>query len=417
MKRDRASIYLRFAAVFTLLGVLGVGAVVYVLVHERFTLPFANVYSIRAEFTAADGVLAGTGQPVLVAGVKVGQITGLRLVDGTAMATLQINRSQVPRVYANATAVLAPVSPLDDMSIDLDPGASPAPTLTQPIGIGNTTSPLNSEALLGSLDSDTRDYLSSLLTAAGEGLGNRGANLRRALIALGPTTQQLGEISQALAARRTELAHFVHNLGVVSYASAQDGQIPAAISAGNETLQAITSQDAALRQTLAELPGTMDEARSTLAAAKPFAQELGPTLTALTPAVEQLPATLRDADTFARKAVPVFRDVLRPTIHASIPYVRMLAPATVDLARATPYIIGDLQSLNYFLNELDYEPSNGDQSLLFWMLWAFHDANSVASTADANGTIGRGLYFINCQGLEASEQLQSTFNLVDLCPK
>ena len=419
MSRDRAGTYLRFLAVFAVLGVLGIGAVIYILVQERFTLPFQNLYSIRAQFSAADGVLAGTGQPVLVAGVKVGAVSQIGLHDGNAIATLQLDRDQVPHVYADATVTLVPVSPLGDMSVELSPGAPPARRLSPstPIAVGQTASPLNSSALDASFDTDTRDYLTALLSSLGEGVGDRGPDLRRALIALGPTVNQLGQISRSLADRRTELAQFVHNLGLIAHAASQDGQIPAAITAGNETLQAITSQDHALRQTLIQLPGTMNLARTTLTAVRPFAQELGPSLAALTPAVRRLPATLHATERFSRAAVPVIRHELRPLVSHAIPYLGIVSHAMVDLRRATPDIIGGLQSFNYLLNELDYVPGGGDEGFLFWIIWALHDTNSVVSTADANGTIGRGLFLVNCDGLQQSKQLQSTFALTALCPK
>jgi phospholipid/cholesterol/gamma-HCH transport system substrate-binding protein len=419
MRRDATSVYIRFLSIFAVLGVIGIGAVVYILVHERLTLPFQSVYDVRAEFSAADGVLAGTGQPVLVAGVNVGQITGVSLRGGNATATMQLNRGQVPHVYADATATLVPITPLGDMSVELAPGSPPARLLASgtPIGTGQTASPVNASELLDHLDSDTRDYLTALLSSLAQGLGNHGADLRRLLVALGPTTDQLGAISRSLAARRTELAQFVHNLGLLAHASAQDGQIPSAIEAGNRTLAGITSQDGALRQTLAGLPVTLNLARSTLTTVKPFATGLAPALKALSPAVVHLPATLRDTAKFARVATPALRTTIRPLVRHAVPYFAKLSPGITALNRGTPNLTGFSQTFNYALNELGYVPGNGDEGFLFWIPWAFHNTLSEGSTADANGTIARGMYLFNCNGLQEDKQLQSLFDLVKLCPK
>ena len=68
------------------------------LIHQRVSLPFQNVYPVSVEFADASGIGTGEGEPVNVAGVKVGQVTGVRLADGRARVTLQIERHLVPRV-------------------------------------------------------------------------------------------------------------------------------------------------------------------------------------------------------------------------------------------------------------------------------------------------------------------------------
>lgn len=419
MKRDRTSTYVRFLAIFSVLGVLGIGAVVYILIHERFALPFQNVYNVRAEFSAADGIVAGTGQPVLVAGVHVGQITGIGVSGGNAIATLQLNRSQVPRIYANATATVVPITPLGDMSIDLAPGGPPSAPLPAgtPIGVGQTSSPVNISELLANLDTDTRDYLATLLTSLAQGVGPRGADLRRTLLALGPTIGQVGQISRSLAARRTELAQFVHNLGLIARAASEDGQIPTLISAGNTTLEAITSQDQALRQSLVELPGTLNLAKTTLTALRPFAGLLGPTLTALTPAVRRLPTVLADTQRFSQLAIPALRNTIRPLVRRAIPFFATMAPAIEDLNRATPNMLGFVQSFNYLLNELGYVPGGGDEGFLFWLVWTFHNLDSVLSSGDANGTVGRAVIVQNCNGVQDSSAFPDLSRLIGLCPK
>src|SRR4051794_5144696 len=82
LMRTRASAYLQFLAVFAVLGTLGIAGAVYVVVNQRVRLPLESAYTVKAEFSEADGVIAGLGQPVNVAGVKVGQVTGVDAVDG-----------------------------------------------------------------------------------------------------------------------------------------------------------------------------------------------------------------------------------------------------------------------------------------------------------------------------------------------
>ena len=120
--RAKAAIYRRFAVVIALLGTLGIAGYAVVLVHQRAQLPFANVYTLRAAFTAANGVDGGVGQPVTVVGVQVGQVTGVTLRDGRAVVDMQIHRDKLPHVFADAEAALTPVTPLGDLEIQLSPG-------------------------------------------------------------------------------------------------------------------------------------------------------------------------------------------------------------------------------------------------------------------------------------------------------
>jgi phospholipid/cholesterol/gamma-HCH transport system substrate-binding protein len=421
--RSKTAIYARFLTMFAILGTLGCAGFIYVLIHQRFTLPLVGgrVYTINAQFSAADGVVSGIGQPVDVVGVPVGQITGVKAEDGAALVTMQLQRSKVPRVYANATATLAPVTPLGDLRIDLDPGRAPARALSagSTISLAETNVPVSASDLTSTLDVDTRDYLSALLAALAQGTDGRGPDLRRTLLALGPTTQQVGEITRQLAQRRAALARFVHDLALVTRAATQDGQLASVVSAGDQTLHALAEQDQPLRHAIAQLPATLQVTQSTLAQLRPFSDQLGPTLTSLLPAVHRLPETLRVLGPFADTGTRVFATDLRPLVIAAQPLVHDAAPAVLDLNVATPPLTGAAQSLNYLLNELAYNPNNVvngslDEGFLFWLDWFGHNINSVVSTGDANGAVLRTSGLANCgflQGIAALKPILATANL------
>ena len=123
--KSGASTYLRFLAFFCVLGGLGLGATVWELIHQRVSLPFQNVYPVSVEFADASSIGTGEGEPVNVAGVKVGQVTGGRLADGRARVTLQIERHLVP---ASVERIGRPGinNSTKDMQIALDRGRPPA---------------------------------------------------------------------------------------------------------------------------------------------------------------------------------------------------------------------------------------------------------------------------------------------------
>jgi phospholipid/cholesterol/gamma-HCH transport system substrate-binding protein len=416
----RARIYVRFLVVFAVIGGLGIAASIYTLVHERFELPFQSTYTVRAQFTAADGVISGLGQPVNVVGVKVGQVTGAALKDGVALVTMQIDRHQLKHIYADASAVLSPITPLDDMQINLSPGSARSGVLRNDgvIGVGSTTAPVQLSDLLSTLDADTRDYLSSLISSVGQGADGTGPAMHRVLNALGPTAYDTTQVSKALAARRTELARLVHNLAIVTRAASQDHQLAALVKAGDQTLHTLAQEQAPLRSSIAQLPATLSTARATLQDLEPFASQLGPTLTALSPAVKRLPATLRSIKPLATEGVHALRDQIRPLIDAAQPLVSALKPAVRSLNSSVPELSQSFQALDYFTNELTYNPNQGsNQGFMFWLAWFVHNFNSVVSVADANGGIGRASPLVTCDGLQDIPVLSKLLNLGGICPQ
>jgi phospholipid/cholesterol/gamma-HCH transport system substrate-binding protein len=415
----RRRVYLRFFIVFMLLGGIGLAASVYLLIEERAPLPFQDVYTVKAEFSAADGVVSGLGQPVNVVGVKVGQVVGAQLVDGRALVTLEIQRHQLPRLYQNATAVLEPITPLNDMQINLTPGAPPAAPLApgDTITVGQTNAPVPLSDLLSTLDGDTRTFFTSLIASLDQGTAGRGPDMRRVLLALGPTTAQAGRITRAVSQRRVALARLVHNVAVVTRAASRDSQLASLVVAGNQTLQALAREDVPLRQAIAKLPATLDVARSTLVSLEPFAQKLGPTVSALLPAVRRLPATFSALRPFAHAGTAAVSGEIRPLVREAQPLVSELAPTVTTLSGATPHLSRSFEILTYLANELAYNPGGKNQGFLFWTAWAFHNFNSVISVGDAHGGIGRAQVMANCYGAQQLAAVQKTLGILGLCPK
>src|SRR4051794_27440691 len=99
-----------FAAVIVLaLIALGVGG--YILSNQRFYLPKgvplvgSDFVDYKAEFTTAQSIPRGRGQPVSVAGVPVGEISKVQLENGVAVVTMKIRHKYTP-LYKDASALL-----------------------------------------------------------------------------------------------------------------------------------------------------------------------------------------------------------------------------------------------------------------------------------------------------------------------
>lgn len=399
--RRQIRLYAPIAA--TILGLVALAALVggYVLVHQRLTFPWQDRYTIQAAFETAQAVSPGQGQQVTVAGVQVGEISGVRLKDGRAIVSMSIDAHKLPAVYADAHMLLRPRTQLQDMTVEVDPGDPSAPRLRpgDVLSVAGTQPNVNLDQVLAELDSDTRNYLQILLDAGGRGLAHRGLDLRRLLGASRPALASVHRLNAALAARHAELGRLVHNLQLLSVQVAgHDAALGRLIATSDQTFATFGSQEAALRASLQRLPGTLQSAGATLADLRPFAAAAQPALSALVPTARKLaPAVtalrplftegtrpLTQLDAFSRRAAPVAAD---------------LAPATADLNATTPSLIGAFQVLGRVANELAYVPPAPDHGYLFWLAWFAHNSNSFLSTQDAHGASWRGEVMLSCSDL------------------
>jgi phospholipid/cholesterol/gamma-HCH transport system substrate-binding protein len=191
----------------------------------------------------------------------------------------------------------------------------------------------------------------------------------------------------------------VHNLAGVTRAASQDKRLGDLVIAANVTLRALAEQDVPLRSAISKLPGTLDTTKSTLINAATFADKLTPTTRALLPAVRRLPAALSAFKPFADEGTNVVGSRLRPFVREALPLVRNLGPAVTQLNAVMPDVTTVLQVSTGLVNTLAYNAPGDDEGFLFWTSWFAHNWNSLFSSTDAHGGIGRAMVMANCQQL------------------
>jgi phospholipid/cholesterol/gamma-HCH transport system substrate-binding protein len=415
--------YGRFVAAIVVFAAISAVCGAYIVTQQRLRTPLEDRYEVRVELPTSQSLTSGQNQAVNVAGVRVGDVVSTRLREGRALVTLSIERDRLPRVHADARVALRPNTPLKDMQIELYPGRAPAPRLGEDdvLPVSRATVPVDSDELTAALDADTRAYFRALVAASERGLRGRGGDLRLALRALGPTTEQLRDLGAALSARRRELARLVHNLSLLTRATAEkDRQLATVVESGATTLRAIAGQDAALRESVALLPGTLSAARSSLHRATALADETGPALSALMPTARRLPRALRAADPLLTRAEPFLRTQVRPLVREGGPLVADLVPTIDNLEVLSPHLRTAFSVFDYVANELAHNPAGKEEGYLFWLAWFAHNANSALSTQDAHGPVIRGLTLFSCSSVasqpEAGAFLQALTGVSPACP-
>jgi len=403
-----------FVAIIALFVVAAI-VVVIILGNQRVTLPGwvpvvgKDFYEFSGEFTTAQAVTPGQGQSVNVAGVKVGEIDSVVLVDGRAVIGMKVDDPDVT-VHRDATLLLRPKTGLKDMTVELDPGSDGAPALPEDgtIPISQTLPDVNLDEVLSALDSDTRTYLQLLLGGAGDGLRGRGADLGDTIRTIEPTAAKLRRINEGLAARRRNVARSIHNFSLVAQELGdKDDQLARFVTDSNAVLRILGDQEASIRATLRVLPAALRDTQDALGDTRDFADELGPALQRLRPAARELGPALRDVRPFLQDSTPILRDSVRPLVRAARPLVNELEPALRDLDAAQPDLLASFRVLNSALDALAYNPSGpAEEGYLFWLSWLNHLSASLFSTQDAHGPVRRGLIVANCEALSILDTLR-----------
>jgi phospholipid/cholesterol/gamma-HCH transport system substrate-binding protein len=416
------------------IALVAITVAVIILSNQRLHLPSwvplvgQSFYTVNADFSTAQAVVPGQGQTVNIAGVPIGEVSSVELHNGVARIKMSLKEKYKHRVYNDATMLLRPKTGLKDMTVEMDPGHPSAGHLKQNgvIPVDQTAPDVNVDEVLAPLDADTRAYLVTLLNAGGQAFSNKNysADLRQTFKRFEPTTTALAKIEGELAKRRENIAHVIHNFSALTQAVGQkDTQLAALVNSSNANFRALASQDANIRATLRQLPGSLRIASNTLGKANRFAAALGPTLQHLRPTARALAPALQQTRPFLRETTPVIQHQLRAFARDVRPTVRQLRVAAQNLAPVTPHLTSTFKVLNAFLNELAYNPPGPEEGYLFWNSWLAHNGASVFSTQDANGPIRRGLVMASCSSLALLEQVTASnpalavlFNLLGAPP-
>jgi phospholipid/cholesterol/gamma-HCH transport system substrate-binding protein len=387
-----------FTAIVTLIVIAAlVGG--YILSQEGLKLPSwfpllgKSYYTVNAEFSTAQAITPGQGQAVTIAGVKIGVISGVRLSNGVALVSMNIDKGDAP-IYRDATMLLRPKSQLKDMTVEVNKGTPAAGALPNggTLPVSQTAPDANLDELLASLDADTRSYLQVLIGSAGHGLGGQGLALSAGLRRFDPTTRDFELISRALVSRRVSIARVTHNLALlVAAIGTKDNELANLVRASNAVFGTFAQENANVSATVAKLPGALGQINTSLGKLATTAQLANSALGGLRPTARALgPAALAGQHLF-KTTTPVIQNQISPFVRAAQPTLAPLVPAAQSLSSATPNLSTAFGVLNTFFNELAYNTGSSTKpGYLFYLPWANHNINSALSVGDASGALLRG---------------------------
>ncbi len=267
--------------------------------------PFAHPFHFTAYFKNANNLQRKS--PVRIAGVEVGVVKNVAPVDpktGVAKVTMEITDKGLP-LHTDAQIKVRPRIFLEGNEfVDIQPGTPEAPILKNggSIPATQTAAPVQFEAVLRTLQSDTRTDLQTLLEQFSTGLGGGGAEAFNRSIKFWKPAYQYSSLANdaTLGTEPHDLSKLVRAQGQVFHSlSADEAALGGLVTNLNRTFAAFASQDQNLRAAIPALDNV---------------EKVG------YPALASLNDALPSLRQFARTALPATRSSL-PTIKASLPFV------------------------------------------------------------------------------------------------
>jgi phospholipid/cholesterol/gamma-HCH transport system substrate-binding protein len=400
--------HLRDFIAIALLLVVSLVAAYVIVQNQRLRIPLLEdkPFELKAEFQTAQAVVAGQGQTLRVAGVKIGDVEDVSLDNGVAVVTFGVDRDFLP-VYNDATILMRPQTGLKDMFFEMDPGTKKSGEIDDggTVALQNTAPDVNLDDLLASLDSDTQAYLRLLLVGAGKGLDGRDKDLGKVLGSLGPLTKDLDRINSKVAERKDNLRRLITNFNLLTKeVGKSEDSLTSLVRFSNTAVGAIAEQDPSVQRAIQELPGTLQQSTKTLNHVAAFADQLGPAFNDLRPFARNLDEVNASTKKLALKTTPVIQNQIRPFVQSARAPVRDLGPAAADLAKATPRLTVVAKEINRLGNMAAYNPNGAeppgkpgrDEGYLYYAAWLGHNSNSVFQVQDAHGVDRRIYLTIGC---------------------
>jgi ABC-type transporter Mla subunit MlaD len=319
-------------ALFVLLMVAGLFTSAQIIRNLAGDKPWVHYEPYKAAFTDAKGVVPSRVE-LRLAGVKAGSIKKSELIHGQAVLTLNLEQKYAP-LYKDAQVRIRPITPLEDMYVDIiSRGHEAAGKLGRDdiLPTSRTISPVQIGNVLQTFDGPTRTNLASLLNQLGRGLDDGGTDLRWAFTELTPFFANATKVLDALAERRQNMKRFVTSFsGIAGELAQKDTQLASFVKHGDEVLGSLAQNDGPFAATLAELPGTLQTMQRSFANLRRTEAVLDPTLRSLRPVAAKLPAGLDSLSDFAEEATPALR-ALRTPVKELRPLTRAVRPTSRSL--------------------------------------------------------------------------------------
>jgi virulence factor Mce-like protein len=314
----------------------------------------AKGYQVHVLF-GSEGTQLTQGSDVRIAGVSVGEVTGVRTRDERVDATVQLESRYAP-MPRDTRAIVRYKTLLGESYVELTPGTRGGPALREgdTLALGNVHPKQTVDEVLSTFDAPTRARFKEFMGDMNVALRDRGDDLNAVLGNAAPASEDLGRLAMTLDAEAPALRALVRDSATALQTVADRTEsTQRLVRSGDAVFATTASRDHALTDSIRALPPFLSQLRTTLrevdatgTVARPVFARLRPVAPLLKPALEQTAAlapTLRS--TFSRldpivrmagRTIPPLAATVadaRRAMHALAPAGRQLVPVLQLLER------------------------------------------------------------------------------------
>jgi phospholipid/cholesterol/gamma-HCH transport system substrate-binding protein len=358
-------------------------------------LPFTGGHELRIQFATANQIAPNA--PVRVAGVNVGDVTGIERGPGdSAMVTVELKDEALP-IHSDATARIRPRTFLEGaFFVDIEPGSPSASEIEDGgvIPMGQTSTPVQLDQILTTLQPDVRERLSVGVRELAKGLDNGGPEaFRNTLPVFEPLFKDIAVVSESFAGTEPrDLSEAVHYTSRAVRALASDRPRLSSVVSSFSTVAV------ALADRQSELAASIRGLSSVLGQAPPAFDAIGSAVPEARSLVRVLRPALRRAPRVINPAVPLtaqLRGLLKPgelpaLIEEGGPTVRALANASPNAITTFGGLrepVGCLldSALPTLTSTIDDDALSTGHPVYRELLFSFTGLSSASQSFDGNG--------------------------------
>jgi phospholipid/cholesterol/gamma-HCH transport system substrate-binding protein len=292
------------------------------------------------------------GDQVQVGGVPVGSVTNIELTpDFKARVTIHVDSSLAPLHAGTISEIRVPsLTGVANRFVALTPGPNNRPALAPgtTLPASKTREVVDLDQLFNTLNPKTRKGLQQLIQGSAEQYAGAGPELGKATEYFAPSFAAIDHFFTELTRDQSTFTSFlVESAKALTTLAAHKESLSDLVEHGDQTFQAIGSQQSSLARGLRQLPLTLNEGNKTFT-------QIPSTLTALTNLVNaQQPNTQALTTLFAR---------LRPLVTTATPVVNNFSQA-ISRPGANNDLTDAFAALPALARELTTASPNGVRAL------------------------------------------------------
>jgi virulence factor Mce-like protein len=370
------------------------------------------------ELDNAFGIVKGAD--LKIAGVRAGQITGLRLDRRTkrALVDFRIDKLGFGSLRSDVFCETRPQSLIGEYFIDCRPGTAaeelPDGSL---IPVTKTASTVPGDLVNNIMRKPERERLRIILNEIGAGLGARGEDLNETIRRASPALRETDQVLAILGRQNRVLGNLVHDADeVITELASNKKNVTRWVRETRETAAASAERRDDIARNFAKLPAFLRELKPAMAELGRASDAQRPTLVDLSASAGEIERLFTQLEPFAQSTQNYLgelgktAEVGRPAVKAALPLVKELQRFTEkapEAAKNARFITADLDDRGRAVEKDPRSPGGQGYTGFEALLQYVYDQAMSINIYDANGYILKAnLFHSECSEYQNAESLK-----------